>query len=79
MAQDSVELLVIENVTKTFEGRVTLNNVSAKLTAGQILGLIGKSASGKSVLIHILRGSDEYKPDSGRVIFNLNQLSLIHI
>ena len=73
MAQDSVELLVIENVTKSFEGRVTLNNVSAKLTAGQILGLIGKSASGKSVLIHILRGNDDYKPDSGRVLYNLNQ------
>jgi methyl coenzyme M reductase system subunit A2 len=73
MAQESVELLVIENVTKSFEGRVTLNNVSAKLTTGKIMGLIGKSASGKSVLIHILRGNDEYKPDSGRVIFNLNQ------
>ncbi len=73
MAQESLELLSIENVTKSFDGRVTLNNVSAKLTTGKILGLIGKSASGKSVLIHILRGNDEYKPDSGRVIFNLNQ------
>ncbi len=73
MAQESVELLVIENVTKTFDGRVTLNNVSAKLTTGKILGLIGKSAAGKSVLMHILRGNDEYKPDSGRVIYNLNQ------
>ena len=73
MAQESVELLVIENVTKKFEGRVTLNNVSAKLTTGKILGLIGKSAAGKSVLIHILRGNDDYKPDSGRVLYNLNQ------
>ncbi|MBO7351759.1 MAG: methyl coenzyme M reductase system, component A2 [Candidatus Methanomethylophilaceae archaeon] len=73
MAQESVELLVIENVTKKYDGRVTLNNVSAKLTTGKILGLIGKSAAGKSVLIHILRGNDDYKPDSGRVIFNLNQ------
>ena len=73
MAQDSVELLVIENVTKTFDGHVSLNNVSAKLTAGQILGLIGKSGAGKSVLIHILRGNDDYKPDSGRVLYNLNQ------
>ncbi|MBO5547433.1 MAG: ATP-binding cassette domain-containing protein, partial [Candidatus Methanomethylophilaceae archaeon] len=73
MAQESVELLVIENVTKTFDGRVTLNNVSAKLTTGKIMGLIGKSAAGKSVLIHILRGNDDYKPDSGRVIYNLNQ------
>ena len=68
-----MELLVIENVTKSFEGRVVLNNVSAKLTTGKILGLIGKSAAGKSVLIHILRGNDDYKPDSGRVIYNLNK------
>ena len=73
MAQESVELLVIENVTKKFDGRVTLNNVSAKLTTGKILGLIGKSAAGKSVLIHILRGSEEYRPDSGRVLYNLNR------
>ena len=33
----------------------------------------GKSASGKSVLIHILRGNDEYQPDSGRVIYNVNR------
>ena len=54
MAQDSVELLVIENVTKTFDGRVTLNNVSAKLTTGQIMGLIGKSASGKNSVYEYL-------------------------
>jgi len=73
MAQESVELLVIENVTKSFDGRTVLNNVSAKLTTGKILGLIGKSAAGKSVLIHMLRGNEEYRPDSGRVIYNVNR------
>ena len=73
MAQESVDLLVIENVSKSFDGRCVLNNVSAKLTTGKILGLIGKSAAGKSVLIHMLRGSEEYAPDSGRVIYNVNR------
>lgn len=73
MAQDSVDLLVIENVSKSFDGRCVLKDVSATLSSGKILGLIGKSAAGKSVLIHMLRGSDGYAPDSGRVIYNVNR------
>ena len=73
MAQESAELLVIENVTKTFDGRRVLDNFSATLSTGKILGLIGKSAAGKSVLIHMLRGSEEYAPDEGRVIYNVNR------
>ena len=73
MAQQSVDLLVIENVSKSFDGRCVLKDVSAKLSTGKILGLIGKSAAGKSVLIHMLRGSEEYAPDSGRVIYNVNR------
>lgn len=73
MAQESTDLLVIENVSKSFEGRCVLDGFSAKLSAGGIMGLIGKSAAGKSVLIHMLRGSDEYAPDKGRVIYNVNR------
>ena len=73
MAQNSVELLKIENVTKKFEGRTVLNNVSATLSTGKILGLIGKSAAGKSVLIHMIRGTQEYAPDEGRVLYHVNR------
>lgn len=73
MAQESAELLVIENVSKSFDGRCVLDNFSAKLSSGKILGLIGKSGAGKSVLIHMLRGSEEYAPDKGRVIYNVNR------
>ena len=73
MAQNSVELLKIENVTKRFEGRTVLNNVSATLSTGKILGLIGKSAAGKSVLIHMIRGTQEYAPDEGRVLYHVNR------
>ena len=73
MAQKSVELLKIENVSKKFEGRTVLNNVSATLSTGKILGLIGKSAAGKSVLIHMIRGTQEYAPDEGRVLYHVNR------
>ncbi len=73
MAQETAELLVIENVSKSFNGRCVLDNFSARLTSGSILGLIGKSAAGKSVLIHMLRGNEEYAPDAGRVIYNVNR------
>ncbi len=73
MAQDSTELLIIENVSKSFDGRCVLEDFSAKLSTGKIMGLIGKSAAGKSVLIHMIRGSEEYAPDKGRVIYNVNR------
>ena len=73
MAQKSVELLKIENVSKKFEGRTVLSNVSATLSTGKILGLIGKSAAGKSVLIHMIRGTQEYAPDEGRVLYHVNR------
>ena len=69
---EPVDLLTIENVTKTFNGRTVLKNVSAKISMGKILGLIGKSAAGKSVLIHMIRGSDGYGPDSGRLLYHVN-------
>ncbi|MDR3282099.1 MAG: methyl coenzyme M reductase system, component A2 [Candidatus Methanoplasma sp.] len=67
------DLLVVENVTKKFNGKTVLDNVSARVQAGKILGLVGKSAAGKSVLIHMLRGSEGYAPDSGRVLYNVNR------
>ncbi len=35
------------------------------------MGILGRSGSGKSVLINMLRGMKEYKPDKGQIIYNL--------
>ena len=72
MSDNGIELLKLENVTKKFEGRVVLDNISFTLRTGEILGLIGKSASGKSVLMHMIRGAEEYRPDSGKVLYHVN-------
>jgi len=75
MTYETVDLLIIDGVSKRFDGRTVLNNVSAKLTTGSSLGLIGKSAAGKSVLINMLRGNPEYRPDKGKVIYRVNHCS----
>ena len=72
MARETVDLLIIDNVSKQFGGRTVLKDVSAKLTTGSSLGLIGKSAAGKSVLMNMLRGNTEYRPDKGKVIYRVN-------
>ncbi|MDR0198649.1 MAG: methyl coenzyme M reductase system, component A2 [Methanomassiliicoccaceae archaeon] len=72
MVREAVDILIIDNVSKRFGGRTVLSNVSAKLTTGSSLGLIGKSAAGKSVLINMLRGNTEYRPDKGKVIYRVN-------
>ncbi|MBO7410023.1 MAG: methyl coenzyme M reductase system, component A2 [Candidatus Methanomethylophilaceae archaeon] len=72
MSGNGIELLKVENVTKKYEGKTVLDNISFTLKTGEILGLIGKSASGKSVLMHMIRGAEEYRPDSGRVLYHVN-------
>ncbi len=73
MVKKSVDFIIIENVSKKFGNNTVLNNVSATIQTGKILGLIGKSAAGKSVLIMMLRGSEDYAPSSGRVLYKVNR------
>ncbi len=72
MTEGSEPFIIIDNVSKNFNGSPVLKNVNARLGPGEILGLIGKSGAGKSVLIHMLRGSVDYKPDEGRIIYRVN-------
>ncbi len=62
----------IKNVTKTFNGIDVLKNVNMDVEEGAVLGLLGRSGSGKSVLINMLRGMKDYKPDGGKIIYNLS-------
>jgi methyl coenzyme M reductase system subunit A2 len=71
MSEENGPFIEIRGVSKAFEGKTVLNNVSLNIMEKEPLGLLGKSGSGKSVLLRMLRGSDEYAPDSGEVIFNI--------
>ncbi|MHC1577821.1 MAG: methyl coenzyme M reductase system, component A2 [Candidatus Methanospirareceae archaeon] len=61
----------IAGICKEFEGKEVLKNVSVEINEGESLGLLGRSGSGKSVLLHMLRGTEEYAPTSGEIIFRV--------
>lgn len=72
MTSNPEPLIIVENVTKRFDGNTVLENLSVTISSGKVLGLIGKSAAGKSVFLHMLRGTAEYEPDEGKVIYRVN-------
>lgn len=60
--------LVVESVTKYFDGLQALNSVTLRINQREILGLIGPNGSGKTTLINILTGF--LKPTKGRILIN---------
>ena len=60
------EVLVLEDITKRFGAITAVSDVDLTLYKGELLGLIGDNAAGKSTLLKIIAGV--YKPDAGRII-----------
>lgn len=61
-------LLEVQNLTKTYNGRIGCQNVSFKLYPGEVMGIVGESGSGKSTLLNCMAG--HLAPDSGKVLFD---------
>jgi phospholipid/cholesterol/gamma-HCH transport system ATP-binding protein len=56
----------LDHVTKAFDGRVVLNDVSIEVTPGTAFCLLGRSGTGKSVTLKHIIGL--MQPDRGRVL-----------
>lgn len=61
-------LIHIDKLSKSFQGRVILDEISLDIHRNQITALIGKSGVGKSVLIKHIIGLIE--PDAGDIVFD---------
>lgn len=67
-----MSFIEVKNVTKKFDNTKVLNNISLNIEEGEVLGILGRSGSGKSVLLNMLRGIEEYKPDEGEVVYHVS-------
>jgi branched-chain amino acid transport system ATP-binding protein len=66
------QLLTVENVIKDFGGLRAINHVSLQIREGEIRGLIGPNASGKTTLINLISGM--YKIDNGHIYFSKKRI-----
>ncbi|MEM2588117.1 MAG: ATP-binding cassette domain-containing protein [Nitrososphaerota archaeon] len=64
----SKPILECVNISKRFGYIQALDNVSFELYKGEVLGLVGDNAAGKSTLLKIIAGY--YKPDSGKIFLD---------
>jgi phospholipid/cholesterol/gamma-HCH transport system ATP-binding protein len=65
--------VVVEGVQKSFGAQRVLNDVSFALKRGEILSVLGRSGTGKSVLLRLMIGLD--KPDSGSIQMNGEEIT----
>ena len=66
-------LLTVENLSKEYIKKKTLNNVSFSMEKGEILGMLGKSGAGKSTIGKILLQLS--RPTTGTILFEGKDLS----
>ena len=62
------DILVIKSISKNFDGRPVLKNISLKLTPGKIIGVFGQNGCGKTTLFNCITG--KLKPNTGQIFFN---------
>ena len=61
-------LLKINDITKAYNGKLALNNISFDINKSEILGVLGPNGAGKSTLFNILSGV--VSADKGSILFN---------
>lgn len=61
-----MNLLTLENITKSYSEKQLVNNISLGINEGEKIGLIGVNGTGKSTLLKIIAGVEE--ADSGTII-----------
>ena len=60
-----MEMLRAEHISKAFDSRSVLRDVTVRLEEGELVSILGLSGSGKTTLLNIISGL--ISPDGGQV------------
>ena len=65
-------LLTVSNLSMELGGNLILDDVSFRMDEGEVIGVIGRSGAGKSILMHLMRGID-HPPTSGSIVYHMSE------
>ena len=66
--QNDMKKLVVKNVSKIFDGKPVLKDISIELNQGELVCLLGISGGGKTTLFNVISGL--LQPDGGEVLLD---------
>ena len=73
-----MSILSFSNLSYSYDKKKNIfSNISAEMELGKIYAILGPSGCGKTTLLSLLGGLDS--PTKGKILFNGEDLSLIHI
>ncbi len=69
--------LFLEHLTKSFDGRKVVDNVTLEVRSGEVVGLLGPNGAGKTTAFYMVLGL--LKPDQGAIFLDGENISQLPI
>lgn len=66
-----MEMLVVNNLYKSFGGVKAVSDINMTINEGEIVGIIGPNGAGKTTFFNLLTGI--YSPSSGDIVYKLKK------
>lgn len=75
MKEEPGGIIELKHITKSFDGKVVLNDVNLSIQRGEFVTLLGPSGCGKTTLLRMIAGFEQ--PTSGNILLNGQEITQI--
>jgi len=69
--------VILRGLHKSFGSQIVLDGIALTVESGETLAVLGRSGTGKSVLLKLIIGLQ--KPDSGSICIHGQEITLLHL